>query len=96
MRRNFRFVSNEIFGLNIKAACCIHDWQYTNGPKTKRYKRQADRTFHKNLLFLIDQAGGSWFIRQSRKAQAWLYFQAVFWFGDNSFYSEIEVLGEHL
>lgn len=85
MRRNkFDFVPDHLFGLDIKIACCIHDYMYRRGVDEDD-RTVADRIFYDNMLYLIDQAGSNWFVRSARKAKAWLYYQAVRVFGGPNF-----------
>lgn len=78
-------VPDTIWGLNIAAACDIHDWMYTLGT-TLAHKDEADRVFLNNMLRLIDAAGGWRLLRALRRARARVYFEAVQHFGGPAFW----------
>jgi hypothetical protein len=78
-------IPDYIIGLNVKDACCIHDWMYGVG-RTENDRRNADKVFLQNLLFLIDEAGGSWGLRAARKAMAYKYYLGVLMFGGALFH----------
>ena len=87
MRRNrIDFVPDHLFGLDIKLACCIHDYMYRIGT-TKQERAQADHVFYLNMLWLIDDDDTNWFLTSARKAKAWVYFQAVRLFGKENFWA---------
>lgn len=82
----FDYVPDTVYGLNIKKACCIHDFMYSAG-KNLWDKERADRIFLENMLVLI-AAGTKWgWLLWLRKRRAYSYFQAVVKFGGPSYWS---------
>jgi len=81
-----RFIPNTMYGLCIKDACDIHDWQYKFG-KTRGDKMFADATFLLNLCVIILTKSG-WFLKVPRLLRATKYFVAVIAKGDKSFYHD--------
>lgn len=49
------FVPDTIYGLDVSAACNVHDWRYEEGDDEED-RQSADREFKNNLLRLIDAA----------------------------------------
>ena len=78
-------VPDHIWGLNIAAACNIHDWMYVMG-KTTADKEEADRVFLNNMLRLIEAAGSIWLLRKLRRMRARAYYEAVHIFGGPAFW----------
>lgn len=82
----FDYVPDTIYGLSIKAACCIHDYMYSVG--TSHWdKERSDRIFLENMLHIIAINTSSRILRWLRKQRAWTYYQAVVRFGGPSFWS---------
>jgi hypothetical protein len=79
-------VPDSIWFLNIREACCIHDWMYTVGI-TLDDKDAADRVFLNNMLRIIDAAGGMWLLRDARRTAAHDYYDAVHLFGGPAFWA---------
>lgn len=78
-------VPETLWGLNVSAACDIHDWMYVAG-ETLADKEEADRVFLNNLLRLIDTAGGWWLLKKLRRQRARTYYEAVHLFGGPAFW----------
>ncbi|MBE0598331.1 MAG: hypothetical protein IH614_13770 [Desulfuromonadales bacterium] len=78
-------VPDTLYGLDVAAACNIHDWMYVAGA-TIEEKREADRVFLNNLLRLVNAAGGFWLLRQLRRRRARTYYEAVEHFGGPFFW----------
>lgn len=70
----FNFVPNTMYGLNINAACNVHDWSYHKG-ETWQDKFSADLVFLCNLLIIITRHGG--WLRWPRYKRALKYWMAV-------------------
>lgn len=81
-----QLIPDTAYGLDISAACNIHDWMYLAG-STLAEKEEADRVFLNNLLRLIEAAGGPWLLRRLRRRRARLYYEAVRLFGGPAFWS---------
>jgi len=83
-------VPDRMYGLDVSAACDIHDWMYTVG-LTLADKEEADRVFLNNLLRLIDSAPGwigqLWLVKKLRRTRARVYYEAVHHFGGPAFWS---------
>lgn len=86
-------VPDRMWGLDVSAACDIHDWMYTVG-QTLADKEEADRVFLNNLHRLIESAPGwhnqLWLMKRLRRNRARVYYEAVhlcggpaFWDGKN-------------
>lgn len=86
-RNKVDFVPDHIFGLNIKLACCVHDYMYIYG-KTEDDREFADRVFYDNMLALIADDDTGWLITKARNATAWTYYKAVQWFGGSNFWRD--------
>lgn len=80
-----KLVPESMYGLNISAACDIHDYMYLIG-ETQVDKEEADRVFLNNLLRIIENRGGwlAWF----RRRRALKYYEAVEQFGGPAFWNE--------
>jgi hypothetical protein len=95
-------VPDTMWGLNVRPACSIHDWQYHWG-RTIDDKIKADLNLRDNLVRLI-KAQNSWgFIENLRLRRARSYYEAVkyfggpaFWSGKSSIYELREVTAMHL
>lgn len=79
-------VPDSIWGLDVSAACNIHDWMYTAG-RTLADKDEADRVLLNNLLRLVAAAGGPAWLRWLRRRRARTYFDAVRIFGGPAFWT---------
>lgn len=67
-----------IMGINVRPACCQHDYEYTN--KTLR-REVSDWYFYQNLLYLIDRSDKGDFRKFLARQIAWIYYHAVRKFG---------------
>jgi len=79
-------VPDTIWGLDISAACNIHDWMYAAGT-TIADKDEADRVLLNNMLRLIEAAGGWRILRALRRHRARIYYEAVRHFGGPAFWA---------
>lgn len=82
-------VPDTIYGLNITAACNIHDYMYSRG-RTQNDKVEADRVMLNNLQRIIQAKTKYRWLRKLRTIRAYLYYLAVhlaggpaFWYGKN-------------
>ena len=73
-------VPDTIFGLNISAACNIHDHCYTLKPYSISTKDWADRIFLNNILRLNESTKWRW-LKRLRRWSAYRYYNAVRKFG---------------
>jgi len=81
------FVPQTIYGLSVKPACCIHDYDYLHG-KDERDRNRADHRFLRNMLEIINRATG-WhnsLLRMPRRRRALKYYEAVNRFGAGPFW----------
>lgn len=95
----FDFVPDNLWGLDIYEACCIHDYMYTVGTSLAD-KEEADRVYLNNMLRLIE-ADNSWFgslLKMPRRRRALVNYEFVtafggpaFWAGKNKAAEEIVV-----
>lgn len=79
-----KLVPNTMYGLNIRPACCVHDFMYIHG-KTYADKLFADAIFLLNLCVIIIEKS-NWFTMGFRLLRATKYFVAVVKAGDDSFF----------
>lgn len=81
-------VPDTVYGLSIKPACCIHDYDYSVG-KTDQDKIDADYRFLRNMLAIINNAPGTInaLLRMPRRRRALKYYEAVNRFGHGPFWS---------
>ena len=81
-------VPDSLLGLDIKPACCIHDFMYTYpNDAGLDYKAIADHVFLNNMLRLIEAGTKQSWLKRLRSALAWLYYQGVVAFGGPSFWA---------
>ncbi len=80
----FDFVPDTMWGMSIKPACNIHDFDYHIG-KTIEDKQRADRRFLNNLLRLINR-GKSKILKLLRRRRALKYYDAVDLMGGPAFW----------
>jgi hypothetical protein len=74
-------VPNFLLGLDIKEACCIHDFMY-GVARTERDRINADKIFLKNLLVIIGRdRKANTLTRLARKAMVYKYYLGVLVFG---------------
>lgn len=74
------------WGLSIKPACKIHDFDYHMG-QTLEDKKRGDRVFLNNMIRII-QAETKWsWVRRRRLRRANLYYEAVKQFGAPAFWA---------
>jgi hypothetical protein len=86
-KARFDYVPDTVWGLSIKAACCIHDFMYGAG-RSQWDKERADRIFLENMLAII-AANTKWgWLLWLRKQRAWAYYQAVVRFGGPSYWAD--------
>jgi hypothetical protein len=81
-----KIVPDTIYGLNVKDACEIHDWEYEAG-ETLRDKILADINLLVNLIIIIiNHTKKKWLIAL-RCLRAMKYFIAVLIFGRSAFWA---------
>jgi hypothetical protein len=76
---------NTIYGLNVRKACCIHDWMYSFG-KTLEDKLFADAIVIVNLSAIIIEYGG--WLMFPRLLRASKYYVAVAIGGDDAYWDD--------
>ena len=82
----FDFVPDTMYGLNISAACMVHDWEYFEG-ETNEAKDVADRRFLNNLNRLIDTYPSNSGVKWLRRRRAVKYYWAVKHHGGPAFWA---------
>ncbi|MFN8790091.1 MAG: hypothetical protein ACK5Y2_01395 [Bdellovibrionales bacterium] len=80
-------VPNTIMGINIKAACDIHDYTYAK-PNTVKSREEADFLFSYNMRRLVDRKLEVGVFRSLAYLGVDLYLMAVRLFGGNYFEGE--------
>lgn len=80
---NFGWFDN-MLGVNVKAACTVHDFEYCIGT-TKKAKDAADKRMLDNMLTIINKKSESAILRWLRSYMATSYYRAVADKGWNSF-----------
>jgi len=82
-------VPDTIYGLSIKPACQVHDWDYRFGEgHSEEERKKADKRFLTNMLQIINEHGGNFAIKSLRRRRAKTYYSAVRWFGASAYFSE--------
>ena len=81
-------VPNTMYGLDVRKACCIHDWMYIKG-ETYGDRLFADGFFLVNLAQIIIDKGG--WLMTPRLFRATKYCVAVLVKGTESFFHEKEI-----
>ena len=91
----FDLVPDTIYGLDVSAACDIHDWMFTVGETNEDFD-EANRVFKYNLLRIIYFYTDNRVVRWLRRRRALKYYYAVkefggpyFWKGKNPEKNEI-------
>lgn len=71
----FDIVPDQIWGVNIKFACNIHDWMYHIGG-SKKQRKFADRMFLHNIKYLlsINDSNLEWCQKTFGGFRAWLLY----------------------
>ena len=87
-----KLVPNTLYGLDVRVACCVHDWMYKFGV-TQGDKFFADAVFLLNMTVLILAKGG--WLCALRLLRASKYFAAVAWKGGDSFFHEKKENGDY-
>jgi hypothetical protein len=82
-----KLVPDTMYGLDVRSACCIHDWMYAFG-KTAGDKLFADAVFMMNMAAIIISHGG--WLMLPRLLRATKYYVAVATAGNDSFWYEKE------
>lgn len=87
---NSKLVPDRIYLMNIKRACCIHDYMYEVGV-TESDKALADEVLLLNLNRLIDE-DKNWFrnnafMKRRMRKIAKIYYDFVVEFGNDAFYN---------
>ena len=80
-------VPNTIYTLDIKPACCIHDFMYEIG-QTIEDKEEADRVFLNNMIRIVNAKKSWWFPHFLARSRALNYYNAVTNFGGEAFWKE--------
>lgn len=79
---NEPIVPDTIYGLPVKPACCIHDWEYLQGRGGVFSDFEAANTrFLNNLVALIDSVQVWWYPKWLARRRAKTYYLAVESFG---------------
>lgn len=78
---------NTFYGLDVKIAFDVHDWDYHHG-KTLDDKDRADKYMLLNLMEIIEsQKGfGNALLKPLRRRRALKYYEAVVTFGGDAFW----------
>lgn len=76
-------VPNTMYGLDMKIAFDIHDYDYWRG-RTLKDKREADERMRRNMSAIINNRGG--WLTWLRRYRATTYYSAVVDYGHNAFW----------
>ena len=79
-----KLVPDTVYGLNIAAACQIHDWDYVTG-STQADKVNADNNFLGNMQIIVNTHGG--FFKYLRHIRVYGYYLAVKLFGNTAYWN---------
>ena len=77
---NEPIVPDTIYGLSVKKACCIHDYEYLQGGYYSDFEAANER-FLNNLVALIDSVQVWWYPKWLARKRAKKYYIAVEEFG---------------
>lgn len=83
-------VPDTLWGLNVRRACCIHDWMYAVGAADEAGREEADRVLLNNCLRLIETARVGWWGRllaPLRRYRAVTYYNAVRAYGGPAYWA---------
>lgn len=81
-------VPDTLWGLNVKPACKIHDFYYSEMmPGTIECKEEADRVFLNNMIRIIKAVTDSKILRVLRMRRAKTYYVMVKDFGGHAFWA---------
>lgn len=79
-------VPDTMYGLSVKLACQIHDWQYHYGV-TFQDKINADMNFKDNMVRIIKAQNSFGFIENLRLRRAQTYYEMVKNFGGPAYWA---------
>jgi len=72
-----KIIPDTIYGISIKEACKIHDYEYFIG-KTLKDKERADKRFLKNMKLIFEhKANCSKIFNPSRGIGAYIYYSKI-------------------
>ena len=79
---------NTFYGLNVRPAFDVHDWDYHHG-KTLDDKDKADKYMLLNLMEIIESQKGfaNTILKPLRRRRALKYYEAVVTFGNDAFFA---------
>lgn len=77
------FVPDTTWGLSIKPACQIHDWDYR--PNSKVAKKAADNRFYENMQRIVIVCTKYNWLKNMRLRRVKLYYIAVKYGGDSAY-----------
>jgi len=77
-------VPQTAYGLDIRAMCHPHDFEYHVGDSVEE-KDIADRRMHNNGRRIVRQNSG-WVLRRLRFARVFTYYKTVHYFGGEAFW----------
>jgi len=77
-------VPDTVYGLSIKSACVVHDFEYAIG-KTIEDKKKADLRFLANMLKIVNDRSGFTPLRVVRRYRVMSYYSAVADGGSSAF-----------
>ena len=92
---NEPIVPDTIYGLSVKPACCVHDWEFMQGGLYSDFEA-ANWRFFQNLLALINSVKAWWYPKALARRRALLYYEAVERFGWEIFEANNKRLSEEL
>lgn len=81
---NTKIVPDYIYRLNIRIVCCIHDRRYEIGG-TEQDRKDADLEFLVNLLRVINNHRGIFYMHFLARKRALKYYEAVVRAGESAF-----------
>jgi len=79
---------NTFYGLDVKIAFDVHDWDYHHG-KTMDDKDKADKYMLLNLMEIIESQKGfvAAVLKPLRRRRALFYYEMVVTFGNDAFFA---------
>ncbi len=82
-------VPDTVYGLSIRDACRIHDWDTRHGSGvSKEHRKLCDVRFKDNMFIIVKAGTDNWFLLRVRLTRCRFYFWMVRSCGKNAYWGE--------
>ena len=82
-------VPDTVYGLSIKPACQVHDWDNRHAKQaSKKHRKSCDKRFKKNMFIIVDYNTSGWLLRRLRFTRCRTYYHMVRLFGGPAYWDE--------